>query len=501
MKIKVEGSTFVGIMSLCFLVLIIYLSPTYAEERQLNIQILTQQTLANNFDINIQKNKLLEKEALLLKAKGQFDYNLSFDLNYIDSNTPSSSILDGGGVAATVESLSFKKSMTLTKSLNTGTELRLPFSVNRQETTSATSIFPVYDETSFGLAITQPLIRLFSKDYYLKSVIEADYEKQIENEKLKKDHAETIYKNIETYFDVQKERDNLQHLEANLKNDEQNLKFIQAKSKVGKSSRIEVSEAMVKRNKTKERYFNTKNSLLRKMNDLKVKVFHQSDVKIKLINNNDEMSSYDWIMEQESDEIYQVALSNRSEYKELTLEKEKAARNIKFSDIDKMPSLEVGYTVTSQGLSDSLEEAKNESLAGDFLSHNYTLSFEQPVFRHVKKASHKINLIRFKQAELKLENFKINLKLEIDTKLNEVRSQKEIIQAMEASLAAQKEKFKFFDKRFRIGAISIFEFNKVAMEKEKALLELNESRYKFYKLLVELLKIRGDLITSLLSSK
>ena len=204
MKIKVEGSTFVGIMSLCFLVLIIYLSPTYAEERQLNIQILTQQTLANNFDINIQKNKLLEKEALLLKAKGQFDYNLSFDLNYIDSNTPSSSILDGGGVAATVESLSFKKSMTLTKSLNTGTELRLPFSVNRQETTSATSIFPVYDETSFGLAITQPLIRLFSKDYYLKSVIEADYEKQIENEKMKKDHAETIYKNIETYFDVQK---------------------------------------------------------------------------------------------------------------------------------------------------------------------------------------------------------------------------------------------------------------------------------------------------------
>ena len=40
---------------------------------------------------------------------------------------------------------------------------------------------------------------------------------------------------------------------------------------------------------------------------------------------------------------------------------------------------------------------------------------------------------------------------------------------MEASLAAQKEKFKFFDKRFRIGAISIFEFNKVAMEKEKRL--------------------------------
>lgn len=499
-KKEVEGSTFVGIFNVFILMWIYCLSTAYGEVKELNIQILTQQSLANNFDINIQKSKLLEKEALLLKAKGQFDYNLNFDLNYIDSNTPSSSTLDGGGVAATVESLSFEKSMTLSKSLGlTGTELSLPMSVNRQETTSATSIFPVYDQTSFGLSVTQPLIRLFTKDYFLKSVIEADYDQQIENEKMRKEHADTLFKIIETYFDVLKDQDNLKHLEATLANDEQNLKFIRAKKKVGKSSRVEVSEATVKRNKTKERFFNTKNSLLRKLNDLKAKVFHRSDISIEFKGNDSEMSAFEGIMNLKTDEIYKTAIERRAEFKELTLEKEKATRNIKFSSVDKMPSLEVGYTLTSQGLSDSLGEAKDEGLAGDFLSHNYTLSIEQPIFRHVKKASHKINLIRLKQAELKLKNFEINLKLEIDTKLNEARSQRQIITAMETSLSAQQEKYKFFDKRFRIGAISVFEFNKVAIEKEKALIELNEARYKFNKILVELIKIRGDLIPSLLS--
>jgi outer membrane protein TolC len=459
----------------------------------LNLKRLTKEIFINNSDLKIEKYKVFEKSSLALKEMGEFDWTMTYSLTYSDNDTPSSSSLDGGGTASSVQSGSQAHSLSFSKTFFSGTKIETPLTFSRDTSTSSFTSFPVSKNTSAGITITQPLLRLLNRGYFYRKYQEAKDKFEMSKSDEKKKMAKTLIKTIEQYFEVIKlQQDQKLHLFIK-ENDQRNLEFLQAKKRLGKSSRVELLGAESSLAKSDEKLINTEIKLFKKRNELAQKVFGSLDQKYTLSFNQDEFEPLKKNLQMDLDKVYKKAYKRRPEGRKFEKDVALHLRKLNYSKTDMLPELEMSHALTSKGLAADTGTSKDQVLDGKFLTYKGTLSLEAPLLRYAKKGNLGINKSKLMQAKLKLKNYKLDLRLEIESGLKELLGQEKISKALSLSSKAQEEKFEYYQKRFKLGQISIFDFTKVQQDMQRAKIEYHEAQNKYYKLFIKALNQQGEI--------
>ena len=479
------------------IILIFLCFNTQAFAKPIGLKELGQAFLKNNYDIRIEQTKLGIKEGQVTQAKGKFDFNLSYSFSYSDNNTPSSSTLDGSGSAASVESGSQSHSLTLSKDFQTGTTLSIPMSFSKDRSASSYSIFPISHSTSLALSLDQKITGLFGSGYFSKDLDKSSMQAEIEKFKTDEKVAKTFLKFVENYFDVIKSQKNLKIMQLSTENDQKNLDFLEQKFKYGKSSKVELLEAKANLAKTKQRLFNEQMNLFKKSHELKLMAYGEIDKEVEHQFDETLFKPFELLLEKNEEALFSSSLENRPETQKFSQELELAQKAFAHAKVDSFPDVEIGYDMTSKGLADTLEQSSENTLDQKYLTHQYSMTVNFPIMGYAKRGSHKINELKVEQARLKLDQYRYDVRLELRTLLKELKGQKEVIKAMKVSVEAQEEKLKFFQKRFKLGKITIFDLNKILIQREKNVLEYNDSQFKYYKLFSKFLKGQGQLLSVL----
>lgn len=117
---------------------------------------------------------------------------------------------------------------------------------------------------------------------------------------------------------------------------------------------------------------------------------------------------------------------------------------------------------------------------GDNFNRSISFSLSIPLFNgmtsrtNVQRAK-----LQFRNAELALENVKIQLRQDIETAHNDAVAALKRYQAAEKSVSALEISFKYIEKRFNVGLINSFEFNNEKNRLNNARSELLQAKYNY----------------------
>jgi outer membrane protein TolC len=484
----------------CFSILVSCLYSWVSYGETLDLKSLTELVLLNNYDLKIAKSKELEKAGAFVKAKGDFDFGLNYDFSYTDSDTPSSSSLDGGGAAASVKSSALSHSLTLSKTFGTGTEVRLPYIWNINQSTSSFKIFKKSHETSMAFSITQPLLRVFSKGYFTKSLDNTELDWLIEKAKSDSEIENGIKKALEKFFDAH-EMYKAHAISLNgLNTAKDNFEFVKAKRKVGSSSFIEQLDAESSYQKSIEKELKDKNKLKKTLGELGILVYGKHDVEIKLAKINIDDYIIKIPAKHEREEIIQNAISRRQETFSKLKSLEKAKNISKQSKVDLLPTMDLDYSYTSSGLSSTRVKSDNEVFDKKFVTTKVGLTVARDIFQYAAKGSYQTNKIKAQQEQLKYDQHLQDISLEIHSVLADLESQETVVAALRASVKAEQEKVKYRLKQFKQGKLSSFELSKQQESKEKSELQLVKAEMSFLKKVFSFHHSQGGLSEKLLQN-
>ena len=152
--------------------------------KDLNMASFLQHVPRNNTDLKINKLKTAEDKYNWKKEMGDFDTNLSYSYAYNNTDAPSSSSLDGAGNTSSTITKTPSHSLTLSKAFTYGTNISLPYNYDLIDSDSTFRTIAITHEPSIGIELTQPLIRSWVKDYYIKDLVvaELNYQEAIKDE-------------------------------------------------------------------------------------------------------------------------------------------------------------------------------------------------------------------------------------------------------------------------------------------------------------------------------
>ena len=164
------------------------------EAKTITIREAAVLAVKNNFDMKIEQSSVEQNGGAYTKSLGEFDFTLDLSTSIVDSESPSSSSLDGVSPATAIVSKSKTYEASLSKKFKFGTELSLPYSYTIEESNSSYSLIPETHETSFGFTITQPVLLTFFPSYFTKDIKKSQIEWDMAKDKYGQKMQETIMK-------------------------------------------------------------------------------------------------------------------------------------------------------------------------------------------------------------------------------------------------------------------------------------------------------------------
>jgi outer membrane protein TolC len=480
------------------LIILLILSSQNLWGEELNLKRLTKLVLSNNFDIKIANARSMEKEGSYIKSGGDFDLGLNYAFTYTDSDTPSSSSLDGGGSAVSVKSSALAQSLTLSKTFGSGTEISLPYTWDVNESTSSFKIFKKSHEPSIAINLTQPIIRSFTRDYFTKSLDSSESDWLIERAKSEAKIEDTLKLALEKYFDVI-ENEKAHEISLNsLITSRDNFDFVKQKRKVGRSGLIEQLDAESSYKKAIERELKSKNKYQKLKGELGIIVYADSEKEFRFSKLNIDDFKIELPHENDLIKLIASAVENRKETFSKKMAYEKAMNIARLSKTDLFPTVDLDLGYESNGLSDTYSKANSEIFKRKFITSRVGVTVARDLFQYGAKGSLKTNELKALQEDLKYRQHLQNIGLEIRSVLAELKSQVAVIDAMQASVKAESLKFKYRLKQFKQGKLSSFELAKQQESKEKSDLELAKAEMSYLKKVFSLYHAKGELTKNLL---
>ena len=435
--------------------------------------------MENNFDIKISDYDAQDKDGQYIKAQGDFDFTLSLDSSYSKSDTPSSSSLDVSGTTSSVVEKKQSNLLTLSKKFSFGTELKIPYGYDIVDSTSSNRTIAKTYETAFSIELSQPLIKTFKPSYFTKNLKAKQYDLEIAKSKHKTEVIKRIKKITDHYFATLEAFHTINIKEDSLKNKKENLSFIKSKKRVGKASLIDLLDAESATKKEVESFESSKINFENKIDELNTLVFADNKKTIKY---NFKLGKFEkFIFESNVQKLTKRAYEKRDEIYKLQKELDKSRANLKFSKLDRLPSVQLEAEIKSKGLNTNFSKANSQVTDGKYISNKIGVTVQHRIMGYAQTGSYRINKLKVEQAELKLKKMKKDILLEIKKSIRELKSSKFRIDALESSLKAEVEKYEAAKRKFGAGFISNFEINRYHQDKIKAELELLKSKISYQK--------------------
>jgi HAE1 family hydrophobic/amphiphilic exporter-1 len=209
----------------------------------LSLNEAIRRALANNNDIEVQRNTVRFAESVLRALEGVYDPVFSVTPQISQNITPTRSTLTGAGQSGTVTVTDIQFSPTITKSFSVGGGNYQFFFNNLRETTSSTfqQLSPFY-QPQLGVTFTQPLLRNRSID---------SNRRQIRIQRKQLDQSDADFRRVTTeviaqvqraYWDLVFALRDLDNRKANLELSRQNFRQTEARIAAGAAAPLERAE-------------------------------------------------------------------------------------------------------------------------------------------------------------------------------------------------------------------------------------------------------------------
>lgn len=452
--------------------------------------------LKNNLDIQTYNLQVSQSKAQHTKSLGEFDLSLSFDTSYNNQDTPISSSLDTEGNTSSVLTKTFTESLTFNKTFTSGTQLSIPFSYDLVDSNSSYRTYRKTNEPNFGVTLTQPLVRIFSKGYYTKSTDGTWLSYREKDFETKQKVSKTLYQGIEKLFDYMEAKKTYQILKNGHKTSLKNYDFMKKKKSLGSASLIDLLDSETQKNKSKQKVLQHEIKLHQQEGELQTFVYGKQKTILNI--GEIDLKAKDYDCECNLDSMLKEALLSRGDY--LAKEYNVDAQELKsrFTLIDRLPKIDLELSYSNQAIREKSSEALGDLTSGKYSTTKAGLTLSYNLFQYAERGAEEINHLKLKQSEIKLTEFIKNLRIEIENATRSFEIQKIVVSSLKKSANAEKVKWKFYSKKFKQGQVSSFDLAKYQDAKENADLELIKGKYKLERSYFKLFQVQGKL-TNLLT--
>lgn len=465
---------------------------------EINLVKLSSLVLENNFDIQLSQTGVKQSEGSFISSRGDFDFNINYNFTFDENDTPSSSSLDGGGTTAnSVKSTNITHTLTLSKKLDIGTEISIPYTYLLADSQSTFRIFQKSHEPNLSVSITQPLIRPFNRGYFEKDLLSSESDWQVKIFEHRDAISEALLSALEAVFDYLEAEQKLSILKSKLTTSEENFEFTSKKKKLGQASLIDLLEAKSSFMRSKESLLSQETRVQELYQEMKTQILGSKAGEVEITLGDFDLNKFDKV-DPDLKKITDKSKYQREDSKAKDLEFQAASRDESYAKTDLLPTVDFDFEMESQGLNRSLSLANDEVTALDFVSYKVGLSVARPLFNSTARGSLLISRTKRKQAELELASHLRNVELEVLVGQREVETGLARIEALKSSFEAEKTKLEYYQKKFRAGQVSSFELNQHFEDKVNAEIEWLKARASYKKKLFSFYQAQGLLLKKLL---
>jgi len=476
------------------LVISILAAGSSAAGQALGFKESLRQCLKTNFDIQQSELSVKEKEPGMIRARGEFDYNLNASYAVDHSDTPSASTTDGVASAVISDTKTSKLELK-TKSSWLGTELSLPFSYSASTSNSSFARIPEGHNTSFGLSLTQPLLKPFFAGYIEKRYIKAKLDLRLAQQKHGETLERSLQKAIQLYLETVQAQETVKVKESSLTIARDLFEAARAKEAMGKISVLDRLEAEARFNRSQESLLTAQAAFTDKKQEFFLHTFANPEKTDDIFNEIESLEKEPPVLS--LDQGIRSALEKRVEAQSARTSIEGARTELKHAQVDRLPSVSLEASRTHKGLADNFSDSEKQINEAEHVSTSTGVKLEMPLMGYAATGEKEIKNLRLSQENLKQQNLLRNIRLEVIKSQRQVQIQWARLAALKKVVQAESLKAEGQSRRYNQGQVPIADLNQALQDKENALLELLKGRVNYVRALYDFSKARGTLIDDL----
>jgi outer membrane protein TolC len=425
-------------------------------------------------------------------AQGNFDSNISLSYTSDKDDTPSSTSLNTSDKASSDKDKVQTWSFTYSKTFKTGTELSIPYTYAITDSSSISNTLNQSHQPTFEFTLTQPLLKLFSANYFKKDLITSHIDYLIGILDFDESKQDEIIDSIELFFEFHEQTETLKIKSNSLKSSKTQFQFTNKQNRLGKKSTIDVLDSKSKMLKKEIEFLETQTLVTEKRlelanqldledtNNLQVAhVFEDPSATLKKIEFNKGADSY-FLARPD----FQIGIKE-TRIKSISLVTAKA---------DMLPDVELSSTYSLTGLNKNLSDSHEEIQDSDFTGWQFGLTVTHPLMRYAKRASKALAELKLKQEILKQNQLKREISFELQQNENNLKIDALKINSFKIAKGADGKRLKAANIRYRNGMISLLEYNEALEDFEKSSIDLLKANISFVRSSYALMKSRGELL-------
>lgn len=427
-----------------------------AGDESLSVDACLRKALDHNLDVKISRVAPQIAEAQIEQANGAFDWSFYSSTKGGRALSPTASFLSGVGTAGTIgrsESRTWTNALGLKRKFDTGTAIDLAYSQEWQRTNSTFAFLNPSWRTSLGLTLSQPLLKGGWRPYNEAPIVIAERTRRISLCDFERGLTAALYSVEEAYWKLVAARRVFEVKGDSLKLAEDLLKVNQARVRAGAAAPIEELQAEAGVASQREGVLLAENAVL-----------DATDVLRRLMEPV-APSSPDWdrrILPADAPDFKPAALDlhdslaiafdRRPEIHQQKLTIENSKSSLLQAENQLKPSLSLDGSYGVAGLGDSVGDSHDVLSDGGHPSWSAGLTFELPLGNHAARGQWRRADYERRQAELRLENLKSQVIVEVRSAFREIETTQKRIEATRKSVELAQRQLAAEQKRLELGA-------------------------------------------------
>jgi outer membrane protein len=402
----------------------------------------------------------------------QFDPAITAQANWTHQNTPQSS--PGNTGVNVLNSNTTLANVSYSQGFGTGTQLTAGFDNMRQTLNSTSSAYTPFTASSFGVTVTQPLLRGFGLAMNRRFIRIAKNERKIADLLLRQQLIATVYGVVRLYTDLVALYEDVKVKEETLAAAEKLYSDTKAQVEEGTQAQIELTRANAQVFSIRQDLINSR-GLLEEQEAIVKSVITRRANRPEVLNAR--IIPTDSLNMPEKDslpplqDLLAQAFQNRPDLKQAGVQVENSQISLEGSRNALRPELDLVGVAQNNGLAgqqSSVGPAADPNFLGSYGGaleqlatfkyplYEFGLQLTLPLRNRIAQADVARDEIQIRQTEIRLQQLRNQAQLEVEDALVAMRKARSSYEAASQTEALQQESLEAEQSKFQVGASTSF---------------------------------------------
>ena len=418
------------------------------EELELTLEQCRAITLENNLDIKVQLINPAIAAERVSQQEAQFESAFSANINYIKTDTPTSTTLTG----SQAENMSMDFGVQVP--LRTGGTVNFNIADSRSETDLIFSTLNPSYSSDFSASISQPLLRNAGKRVNTYAIEISEYDRQITDARTKLEMIRIIAAADSVYWRLYAARKELdvrrQQYDLAMALYEQAQRFVAA----GQMAQVEVIRAEAGTAQQLEAIIVSENNVRDRERELKRtlnKTGLQMDTPTVIIPATEPDPVH---YELEQNRLINIALEERMEMLELELQIAQDISTIDYMENQTLPLVTMDYTYNINGLGSARDDSYDLLFDNRFADHRLGLQLLMPLGNESSKSQLRQAFYQRRQRLASRDNRKALIEYEVLNAIDQLEANWQRILASRQSVILESRLYEAERRQFELGLVT-----------------------------------------------